>query len=87
MTYGSATSGPVIPPPREDHRRKYSEADKRQIAPEAIRPGATLSEVAGRYGIATRVLFRWKQELAATPVFVPVQITDANGALWWNMER
>jgi hypothetical protein len=37
--------------------------------------------VARRYGIAARVLFRWKQELTtATPVFVSVQITDANAA-------
>jgi transposase-like protein len=36
--------------------------------------------VARRYGIAARVLFRWKQELtsSATPVFVAVQITDVN---------
>ena|SRR6266850_1188654 len=39
---------------------------------------ASLSEVARRYGIAARVLFRWKQELTtAAPVFVSVQITDA----------
>jgi hypothetical protein len=31
--------------------------------------------VARRYGIAARVLFRWKQELI--PAFVAVQITDA----------
>ncbi len=41
-----------------------------------MQPGASLSEVARRYGIAARVLFRWKQELA--PVFVTVEITDAN---------
>ena len=37
-------------------------------------------DVARRYGIAERVLFRWKQELtsAAAPAFVAVQITDAN---------
>ncbi len=33
--------------------------------------------MARRYGIARRVLCRWKQELAAAPVFVAVQITDA----------
>jgi hypothetical protein len=35
------------------------------------------AEVARRYGIAERVLRRWKQELAAAPAFVCVQITDA----------
>jgi hypothetical protein len=78
MTCGSATSGPIVPPARRGHRRKYSEADKRQIVDETVLPGATLSEVARRYGIAARVLFRWKQELAAAPVFVAVQITDAD---------
>jgi transposase-like protein len=54
--------------------------DKRQIVAEAVQSGASLSEVARRYGIATRLLFRWKQEQTATPapVFVAVQITDAS---------
>jgi hypothetical protein len=33
-------------------------------------PGARFAEVARRYGIAERVLFRWKQELTVTaPAF------------------
>jgi transposase-like protein len=35
------------------------------------------ADVARRYGIAERVLRRWKQELAAEPTFVTVEITDA----------
>jgi transposase-like protein len=52
--------------------------DKRQIVAEAVQPSASLSEVARRYGIAARVLFRWKQELTATPalLFVAVQIGE-----------
>jgi hypothetical protein len=69
-------SRPIVPSPREGHRRKFSEADKRQIVDEASQPGANLSAVARQYGIAVRVLFRWKQELAP-PVFVSVQVTDA----------
>ena len=61
MTKGSLVSG-SIPPAREGHRRRFSATDKRQILEEAMRPGARLSEVARRYGIAGRVLFRWKQE-------------------------
>ena len=83
MIYGAPEpeSGPFVPPAREGHRRRFSEADKRQIVAEAVQPGANLSEVARRYGIAARVLFRWKQELTtATPVFVSVQITDADTA-------
>jgi len=79
MTYGSPEARPIVPPAREGHRRRFSEADKRQIVAEAIQPGASLSEVARRYGIAARVLFRWKQELTApVPVFVAVEITDAS---------
>jgi transposase-like protein len=70
--------GPIVPPAREGHRRRFCEADKRRIVEETTRPGASLSEVARCYGISARVLFRWKQELtsAAAPMFVAVEITD-----------
>ena len=67
----------VVPPAREGHRRRFSEADKCRILEEAAQPDASLAEIARRYGIARRVLCRWKQELAA-PVFVTVQITDTD---------
>jgi transposase-like protein len=60
-----------VPPAREGHRRKFSEADKRRIVEETVQPGASLSEVARHYGIAARVLFRWKQDLTeVAPLFV-----------------
>jgi hypothetical protein len=58
--------GPIIPPAHEGRRRRFSEADKQQILEQAMRPDARLSEVARRYGIAERVLFRWKQEMKLT---------------------
>ncbi len=62
-------------------RRRFSEADKRRIVEEACRPGASVSGIARQYGIATRQLFRWKQELAPAvkpgTTFLPVTITDA----------
>ena len=70
-------SRPIVPPARAGHRRGFSEEDKRRIVEEATQPGASLSAVARNYGIAARVLFRWKQELVTPPVFVAVQITDA----------
>ena len=74
----SEPPGPIVPPRREGHRRAFSEADKQQLVNEAARPGASLSEVARRYGIAARLLFRWKQELSAPePVFVSVAVADA----------
>jgi hypothetical protein len=71
-------SRPIVPPARDGHRRAFSTGDKRRIVEEALRPGANLSAVARHYGIAARILFRWKQELAAEPTFVTVEITDAN---------
>ena len=73
-------SRPIVPPPREGHRRAFSEDDRRRIVEEATQPGANLSAVARSYGIAARVLFRWKQDLMA-PGFVAVQITDASTSL------
>jgi transposase-like protein len=67
-----------VPRPREGHRRRFSEADKVWILEEAARPDLSAADVARRYGIAERVLRRWKQELGTTPVFISVQITDAD---------
>ena len=78
MTNGSQEQALIVPPARDGHRRSFSEADKRRIVEEAGQPGASLSEVARRYGIAARVLFRWRQELKPAPMFVTVQITDAS---------
>lgn len=78
MTYPSSPLADlVVPPAREGHRRRFSEADRRRILEEAAQPDASLAKIARCYGIARRVLCRWKQELAA-PVFVGVQITDAD---------
>jgi hypothetical protein len=78
VTYPSSSLPDLIVlPAREGHRRRFSEVDRRRILEEAAQPDASLAEIARRYGIARRVLCRWKQELAA-PVFVAVQITDAD---------
>ena len=79
-TYPSSSpAGPIVPRPREGHRRRFSEADKRRILEQAGQDGASAAEIARRYGIDRRVLRRWKQELAVmtAPTFVTVQITDA----------
>ena len=70
-----AASRPIVPPVREGHRRAFNEDDKRRIVEEATQPGASLSAVARSYGIAARVVFRWKQDLGAQG-FVAVRITD-----------
>ena len=75
-TYPSSQpAGPIVPRPREGHRRRFSDTDKRWILEQAALPGASAAEVARRYGIDQRILRRWKQELS--PMFVTVEITDA----------
>jgi hypothetical protein len=77
VTYPSSRpEGPIVPRPREGHRRRFGEADKRRILDEAARAGASVSDVARRYGIDRRILCRWKQE-QSPPTFVAVEITDA----------
>jgi transposase-like protein len=73
-------SRPIVPPARDGRRRAFSDEDKRRIVEEASLPGANLSAVARHYGIAVRLVFRWKQELAAAaePVFVAVHVTDSD---------
>ena len=58
-------------------RRRFSEEEKRRIVDEASQPGCSVSQTARRYGIAVRVLFRWKEALKPDLVFAPVQVTDA----------
>ena len=75
-TYPSSLPpAPTVPPAREGHRRRFSDADKHRILQEAAQPDASVAQIARRYGIARRVLCRWKQELAP-PVFVTVQVAD-----------
>lgn len=74
----SQLAAPIVQRPREGHRRRFSDADKRWILREAGQPEASAAEVARRYGIDQRLLRRWKQELTETaPTFVAVEITDA----------
>lgn len=76
MTYPSSEVPEVlvVPPVRDGHRRRFSDAQRTRILAEAARPGASVSEVARRYGIARRVLCRWRQEEAVR--FVDVEIVD-----------
>jgi transposase len=80
-----------VTPPKPDPartvagRRSFSEAEKQRIVEEASQPGVTLSQIARRYGLSRRLLFRWKEELkpklpesaSAALVFAPVQVADA----------
>ena len=41
MTKEPMTMGPIVPPPRDDRRRKFTDADKRRILTEAEEPRAS----------------------------------------------
>lgn len=72
-------AAPSVPPHRQSRRRTFSLSDKRKIVRAASQPGTSLSQVAREYGIAARVLFRWKQELAVaddSPRFVTVEVAS-----------
>lgn len=61
-------------------RRNFSAADKRRIFEETCREGASVSGVARKYGIGTRLLFSWKKELTPEtspgPTFLPVTLVE-----------
>ena len=46
MTNGSPLTGPSVPPPRQGHRRGFSEADKRQIL-EAVKRSKNAAQASG----------------------------------------
>lgn len=76
VTYPSSRpASPIVPQPREGHRRRFNDDDKRRILEEAAQPAASTSEVARRYGIDRRILCRWKQELSP-PAFVTIELAD-----------
>lgn len=81
-SHGACPSSPeppalVVPLPRDGHRRRFGEAERRLIIAEAELPSASMSAVARHHGIDRRLLCRWKENLAA-PIFV--EIVVANGA-------
>lgn len=52
-------SGPI----RKRSRRKWSPEEKQRIVSEATRPGASIAEVARRYGINANLVFAWRRLL------------------------
>lgn len=68
----------LIPP--RGGRRQFSEEAKQRIVDETCKPGASVSAVAKRYGVATSLLFRWRAALGAEPLlkrttFLSVEFT------------
>jgi len=62
-----------------ERRRRWSQDDKTRIVEETLVPGAKVTEVARRNGVAASVLFTWRRQARTVakvgPCFTPVQIT------------
>ncbi|KIZ34129.1 MULTISPECIES: transposase [Rhodopseudomonas] len=61
-----------------ERRRRWSPDDKARIVEETLAPGAKVTEVARRNGVAASVVFTWRRQARTTervgPCFAPVQI-------------
>lgn len=66
-------------------RRRWTDAQKREIVAEIEAPNGSVSKVARRYSLHTSLLFRWRRDLAAprsksvpscvtAPTFVPIAL-------------
>lgn len=51
----------TIEPFQSGRRRHYTPEQKRALLDETTRPGASVSEVARKYGVAPSMLFQWKR--------------------------
>jgi transposase len=64
-----------------ERRRRWSQDDKARIVEETLAPGAKVTEVARRNGVAPSVVFTWRRQARTGeqvgPRFAPVQITAA----------
>jgi transposase len=68
---------------RGERRRRWSRDDKMRIIEETLAPGAVVTEIARRHGIATSLVFTWRRRArratvaSAGPRLVPVQVATA----------
>src|ERR1700692_3799870 len=64
-----------------ERRRRWSHDDKMRIVEETLVPGAKVTEVARRNGVAASVVFTWRRQVRTIeqvgPRFSPVQIVAA----------
>src|SRR5712664_461178 len=64
-----------------ERRRRWSQDDKARIVEETLAPGAKVTEVARRNGVAASLVFTWRRQARTAervvPCFAPVQIAAA----------
>lgn len=66
-------------------RRRWSEEDKARLVAETRIPGAIISRVARRHGVAESCLYAWRRQLAdegraadePAPLLIPVRLESA----------
>jgi transposase len=58
---------------RTERRRRWSDEEKRAFVAEAFAPGAVVSHVARRHGVAESCLFSWRKRFAVSPSEAPPQ--------------
>ena len=72
-------------------RRRFSDDDKARIVSEAMMPGASVSDIAGRHRICTSLVYRWRRVLLRdrvdvappqlpAPLFGPIELTPSPDA-------
>ena len=77
---GAAVGGSV-----DRRRRRWSDAQKRQIVAETLEPGVSVPMVAQRYNLNANQIFRWRrlfreaERAGGTGRFVPVVVEGAPG--------
>src|SRR3981189_2025658 len=75
-----------------ERRRRWSRDDKMRIIEETLAPGAVVTEIARRHGIATSLVFTWRRRArlatvtSAGPRFVPGQVPAAAAASFRTIE-
>jgi len=64
-----------------ERRRRWSQHHQARIVEETLVPGAKVTDVARRNGVAASVVFTWRRQARTVekvvPCFAPVQITAA----------
>jgi transposase len=72
-------------------RRRWTDADKRQLVAETLAPDATVHAVARRHGVSTSQLFTWRKRFRgelgfprSAPAFAAVALAPAGASLPGN---
>jgi transposase len=63
-----------------ERRRRWRPEEKLALVAEAFAPGAIVSDVARRRGVATSLLYGWRRQAMGPAGFVPAVITDEGEA-------